>query len=171
MLIYRDVISGDEMLSDIYKLELVDDVVYEVEGKQETFSTTVDESKLGANASAEGGDEEAADPSCSQSGINIVMANRLVQTHFEKKDYMAYIKGYMKALEKHLAEHNPDRVEPFKKGAQKYVKQILSQFKQYEFFMGESLNAEAMCPLLIWKNDGATPYMVFFKDGLKEEKV
>ena len=58
-----------------------------------TESTDIDESKLGANASA----EEAAESSESSSttGINIVIANRLVETGFKKKDYMKYIKEYM----------------------------------------------------------------------------
>jgi hypothetical protein len=30
MLLYRDIISGDEMISDAFKIEEIDDIVYEV---------------------------------------------------------------------------------------------------------------------------------------------
>ena len=33
MLLYRDVISGDEMISDAYKIEEVDDIFYEVNAR------------------------------------------------------------------------------------------------------------------------------------------
>ena len=46
---------------------------------------------IGGNASAEEETEEAAEAS-SVSGCNIVLANRLVQTRYAKKDYRAYIK-------------------------------------------------------------------------------
>lgn len=57
-----------------------------------TQVTTVDESALGANPSAEGGDEAAA-ASSSVSGCDIVIAHRLAETSFTKKTYTTYIKG------------------------------------------------------------------------------
>lgn len=51
----------------------------------------IDDSKIGGNASAEGGEEEKAEAS-SVSGCNIVLANRLVQTSYSKKDYGTHIK-------------------------------------------------------------------------------
>ncbi len=39
------------------------------------------------------------------------------------------------------------------------------------FSSGESQNPEGMCALMDFREDGVTPYMLFFKDGLDEEKV
>lgn len=39
-----------------------------------------------------------------------------------------------------------------------------------QFFTGESMNAEGMVGLLDFREDGITPFMIFFKDGLEEEK-
>ncbi|CAH1261876.1 TPT1 [Branchiostoma lanceolatum] len=36
---------------------------------------------------------------------------------------------------------------------------------------GESKNKEGMVALLNYREDGTTPYMLFFKDGLEEEEV
>ena len=47
----------------------------------------------GGNASAEGGADESAEDT-SQSGCNIVIANRLQQTTYTKKLYQAHIKVY-----------------------------------------------------------------------------
>jgi hypothetical protein len=55
---------------------------------------------------------------------------------------MTYLKGYMKAVKTHLAEHNPERVEAFEKEAQEAAKKIIGNFKDYEFYVGESMNPE-----------------------------
>ncbi len=77
----------------------------------------------------------------------------------------------MKAVEGHLKEKNPERVDAFKKSAQTFIKKILENFKDYEFFTGENMNPDGMVVLLNYREDGVTPYLLFFKDGLIEEKM
>ncbi len=60
-----------------------------------TESVGIDDALIGANASAEGGEDEGADPS-SVSGVDIVMGSRLVEFPMDKKGYMGHIKEYMK---------------------------------------------------------------------------
>ena len=50
------------------------------------------------------------------------------------------------------------------------VQKIVDSFDQWQFFLGESQDATAMVVLMDWKDD-KTPYMLFFKDGLIEEKM
>ncbi len=71
---------------------------------------------------------------------------------------------------KHLEEKRPDRVESFKAEAAPAVQKLLHSFDQWEFFLGGSEDATAMVALMDWKDD-TTAYMLFFKDGLAEEKV
>ena len=59
--------------------------------------TDVSQINTGANASEEDPGEQA-DGSSAQSGINVVLANRLVDVQFTKKTYQVYIKDYMKDL-------------------------------------------------------------------------
>ena len=49
--------------------------------------------------------------------------------------------------------------------------QILAKFDDWDFFMGESMKPEGGLGLLGFREDGITPYMLFFKDGLLEEKA
>ena len=39
-----------------------------------------------------------------------------------------------------------------------------------KFFIGENMNPDGMVALLDYREDGVTPYMIFFKDGLEMEK-
>ncbi|KAG1047401.1 hypothetical protein G6F43_010150 [Rhizopus delemar] len=167
MLLYSDVISGDEMCSDAFPIKVIDDIAYEVDCKMITLEEG--DIDIGANPSAEGGDEGVE--STSQTVNNVVHSFRLVETQFDKKSYMTYIKGYMKALKKELQETKPERVEAFEKGAASLVKRILTNFKDYEFFTGESMNPDGMVALLNYREDGVTPFFTFFKDGLKEIKL
>ncbi|KAJ3282232.1 hypothetical protein HK104_010995 [Borealophlyctis nickersoniae] len=167
MLLYRDVISGDEMISDAFKITEIDDIAYEVDAKMITIKEG--EVDIGANASAEEADEGVEDGA--QTVNNVVYSFRLQSTQFDKKSYMTYIKGYMKALKKYLQENNPERVPAFEKGVQSFVKKILENFKDYEFYVGETMNPDGMIALLNYREDGITPYFVFFKDGLKIEKL
>lgn len=77
----------------------------------------------------------------------------------------------MKAIKGYLAEHNPERVEAFEKGAQAFAKKLVANFKDYEFYTGESMDPDGMVALLNYRGDGTTPYLIFWKDGLKAVKV
>jgi len=170
MIIYKDIITGDELFTDAYPMKLVDDCMYEVEGKLVTLKGGIDEALIGGNASAEGEDNEGTADS-DVSGINIIIANRLQPTPFDKKSYQIYIKGYMTDLKKKLAETKPDRVDAFMKGAMLRVKWILQNFDDLQWYTGENMNPEGMAVALAYREDGMTPYLCFFKDGLQEEKV
>ncbi len=50
---------------------------------------------FGGNASAEGCGDEAADGSTSVSGIDVVIANRLVKFEHDKKGFKVYIKKHL----------------------------------------------------------------------------
>ncbi|XP_074844250.1 translationally-controlled tumor protein [Carettochelys insculpta] len=170
MIIYRDCISQDEMFSDIYNIrEVADGLCYEVEGKMVTRTEgQIADSLIGGNASTENIDE-GTDPTVI-TGVDIVINHHLQETSFTKESYKKYIKDYMKAIKARLEEHKPDRVKPFMTGAAEQVKHILANFKNYQFYVGENMNPDGMVGLLDFREDGVTPYMIFFKDGLETEK-
>ncbi|KAI8391496.1 Mss4-like protein [Radiomyces spectabilis] len=167
MLLYQDILNGDELFSDAYPIKEIDDIAYEVDCQMINISEgDVD---IGANPSAEGGDEGVE--STTQTVNNVVYSFRLTETSFDKKSYMVYIKGYMKAIKAKLAETNPERIPIFEAKASSFVKKLLANFKDYEFYTGESMDPDAMVALLNYREDGVTPYFTFFKDGLKEQKL
>uniref|UniRef100_A0A2I3NEP1 Translationally-controlled tumor protein n=1 Tax=Papio anubis TaxID=9555 RepID=A0A2I3NEP1_PAPAN len=63
MIIYRDLISHDEMFSDIYKIrEIADGLCLEVERKMVSRTEgNIDDSLIGGNASAEGPEGEGTE--------------------------------------------------------------------------------------------------------------
>jgi len=171
MKIFKDVFSGDELFSDTYPIKLVDGVMWEVQGKHITRSDG-DIQLEGSNASAEEADEGTE--SSSQSGVDLVLNHRLVETGFgSKKDYMVYLKDYMKKVVKYLEENErAGEVDEFKTKINGVMKELLGKFKDLQFFTGESMDAEAMILIMDYKEvDGVEkPCILAFKHGLEEEK-
>ncbi|XP_035882897.1 LOW QUALITY PROTEIN: translationally-controlled tumor protein-like [Phyllostomus discolor] len=175
MIIYQDLISHDEMFSNIYKIrEVADGLCLEVEERmvsrtEGNIMTRLDDSVIGGNASAEGLEGEGTE-STVITGVDIVMNHHLPETSFTKEAYKKYIKDYMKSIKGKLEERRPERVKPFMTGAAEQIKHILANFKNYQFFIGENMNPDGMVALLDYRKDGVRPYMIFCKDGLEMEK-
>ena len=144
MIIYKDVITGDELFSDVYPMKVIDGVFFEIEGKHVTKKIDeISDAAIGGNASAEEQAEQLDETAVS--GINIVLDNRLVETGFgTKKEYQSYLKEYMAKIVSHLEKEKPERIDEFKKEASTAVKKILPNFKDLQFFMGESMDPEGM---------------------------
>jgi Translationally controlled tumour protein len=118
MKIYKCKFTEDELCSDSYPMEVVDDVMLKFEGKYVA--------KTEGDSYGIGGDEEdggVADPNTVHV-VDIVDAGNLCETQYGKKDYMMHIKMYMKKLKAKLEAEDPERVAPFMKGAQSFVKKV-----------------------------------------------
>ncbi|XP_045141746.1 translationally-controlled tumor protein-like [Echinops telfairi] len=165
MTIYRDLISQDEMFSDIYEIrEITGGLGLEVEGKMvRRTEGHIDDSLIGANASAEGPDGDGTE-STVVTGADIVMNHHLQETSFTQDAYKKDIKD-MKSIKGKLEEQKPERVKPFMTGAAEQIKNILANFKNYQFFLGENMNEDDTVALLDCSEDGVTLYVIFFQDG------
>ncbi|KAL8408794.1 hypothetical protein RB594_007288 [Gaeumannomyces avenae] len=170
MIIYKDIISDDELISDSFDTKLVDDIVYEADCAMITLDAV--QVDTGANASAEEADEALDDGPTKVN--NVIHSFRLQSTSFDKKSYLTYLKGYLKTVKEKLKEQgkSDDEIKAFETGAQKWVKEkLLPSFKDFEFYTGEGMNPDAMVALLNYREDGVTPYFTFWKHGLSEMKV
>lgn len=48
----------------------------------------------------------------------------------------------MKAIKENLAKEDPERVPVFEKKAAEFAKKIVGNFKDYDFYVGESMNLD-----------------------------
>lgn len=164
MLLYKDLITGDEMLSDSYDVK-EDGLFLEVEGKWVVLQDA--EVDIGGNPSAEGEDADEAVESTQRRVVDIVDAFRLQETQYDKKAYMAYVKEFMKAVAEKLPA---DKAEAFKAGAPDAVKKLLGRFTELQFFLGESFDMSGSMAYAYYKEGSSEPTFLFFKDALKEVK-
>ena len=73
------------------------------------------------------------------SGVDLVLNHRLTETGFgSKKDYMVYLKDYMKKVVKYLEENDrASEVDTFKKNINGVMKSLLGKFNDLQFYTGK----------------------------------
>lgn len=96
MIIYKDIITGDELFTDSNRVTCVDDCLYEVlcthiSRKQGDFVLE------GANPSAEDDGGDQGTDEVTESGLDLVINQRLQSTSFDKAAYKTYLKTYTKS--------------------------------------------------------------------------
>eukprot|EP01100_Stratorugosa_tubuloviscum_P005809 TRINITY_DN2568_c0_g1_i1.p1 TRINITY_DN2568_c0_g1~~TRINITY_DN2568_c0_g1_i1.p1 ORF type:complete len:168 (-),score=66.48 TRINITY_DN2568_c0_g1_i1:75-578(-) len=166
MLIFKDVFSGEEVGSDSFPI-IDEEPVLCLQGSliRKSLVGNVD---IGANASAEGGDETYDDQVVSI--INIVDAHGLQTTSYDKKSYMGHIREYLKNVVERLKVEKPERVAPFQLAAKDFVAKVIKDFGEYSFYTGPSYDPTGMVILMKYSTDGSTPYFYIWKDGISQEK-
>ncbi|KAL7105934.1 hypothetical protein ACP275_07G078500 [Erythranthe tilingii] len=167
MLVYQDLLTGDELLSDSFPYkEIENGGLWEVDGKWVvTGSVDVD---IGANPSAEGGGEDEGVDDQAVKVVDIVDTFRLQeQPPFDKKQFVAYIKKYIKLLS---AKLEGEQLEQFKKSIEGATKYLLGKIKDLQFFVGESMHDDSTLVFAYYKEGATDPTFLYFPHGLKEIK-
>jgi len=173
MIIYKDIITEHELLSDVYDVKDVGDGIWEVDLKMVTVGG--EDFKLeGANASAEGEDADEGGDNQSQAVLNVVRDFSLNKVEgLEKKDYQAHIKKYLKAVAASMkaAGKSEDEQKKFQTGAGAAFKKIVAGFKDYDVYTNEAFDDTGMYILVNYREDGVTPFAIYWANGLSEMKV
>jgi len=166
MLVYQDLLSGDELLSDSFPYkEIHNGILWEVDGKWVVKGAL--DVDIGANPSAEGGEDDGVNDE-SVKVVDIIDTFRLQeQPPFDKKTFVAYIKKYIKNLTEVVPE---ERKEEFKKGIEPAVKWLLTKLKDLQFFVGESMKDDASLVFAYYKDGATDPTFIYVADSLKEVK-
>ncbi|KAL3727678.1 hypothetical protein ACJRO7_032419 [Eucalyptus globulus] len=167
MLVYQDLLTGDELLSDSFPYkELFEGVLWEVEGKW-VIQGAVD-FDIGANPSAEGGGEDEGVDDQVVKVVDIVDTFRLQeQPPFDKKQFVTFMKRYIKLLTTKL---DGEQQELFKKNVEAATKFLLSKLSDLQFFVGESMHDDGSLVFAYYKEGATDPTFLYFGHGLKEIK-
>ncbi len=73
-------------------------------------------------------------------------------------------------LKKRVEAKDASKVAAFQTGMQNWAKNVLKDFDNWRFYLGEKMDPEGMVVLQGYREDNITPYFIFFKDGVREEK-
>ncbi|XP_054804912.1 translationally-controlled tumor protein homolog [Prosopis cineraria] len=167
MLVYQDLLTGDELLSDSFSYkEIENGMLWEVEGKW-VVKGAVDVD-IGANPSAEGGGEDEGVDDQAVKVVDIVDTFRLQeQPAFDKKQFLVFMKRYIKLLTPKLDE---EKQELFKKHIEGAIKFLLSKLSDLQFFVGESMHDDGSLVFAYYKDGATDPTFLYFAYALKEVK-
>ncbi|ETI19728.1 hypothetical protein G647_08741 [Cladophialophora carrionii CBS 160.54] len=174
MIIYRDIISGDELASDTSKIIDAGNGLWEIDGKMVTKGSE-NFALEGANPSAEGEDADEGTEETKVTVLDLADQFRLqkIEGGMSKKAYQAELKKYMKALTEKLKEKGTpeEDIKKFQSEAPAAAKKILGNWENYDIYQGESMDENGMYVLVDFREDGMTPYATIWKWGLEEYKV
>jgi len=169
MIIFKDIISDAEIMSDSYEMKEIDGIIYEIDCQMVTLRAV--QVNTGANAFADEA-KEATDDGTIQVN-NIVEKFRLQPTQFARKNYHVHLKQYVRRIKEHLQSNGAsvEKIKKFESGANKFAGRVLVNFDKYDFLVGEfDINCEGMVVLMNWREDGVTPFVTIWKDGLSQWK-
>ena len=164
MKVFIDYISGDELVSDSYPNQLLfDDACLEVRARYVT---------KGSDQIAIASDDVLDEDEGGETVVDVVDAFRLNEINLSKKDFMGWVKAYLKKVEAKLIEKGKeDRVPAFKAGATQLVKLIVGKFAEFQIFTGPSYDMDGALALAYQKEqDDEGPTFLFFVDGLEQRK-
>ncbi|PTD02637.1 Translationally-controlled tumor protein [Fusarium culmorum] len=133
------------MIWDSYPIKEVNDVIIEVNCAM-----------INLDSVAIDNDDDESDEAAQDN--NVIYSFRLQPTTYDKKSYVSYVKHYLKVVKHRLQENG--------KGAE-----ILPNFDDWEFYTGESMDVDGMIAIMGYREDGTTPYFMFWKDGFEEMRV
>ena len=124
MKVWKDLISGDEMVSDSYPhVELFDGACLEVKARY---------AKKGNEQIAIASDDLIEEDDNAVTIVDIVDSFKLQEIQLTKKDFMGWCKPFLTKVTENLkAAGKEARVDGFKKGATEMVKFIVGRFDEF----------------------------------------
>jgi len=177
MIIYKDIFSGDELSSDTYPMQLIDDLIFEFKGKYEVRK----EGEIvlaGSNPSQEEATDDGSDESI-QRGVDIVLNHQLVEmpVYQSLSVFKEWVKEYVKKLVDHMKTEGvgDDELKTFKTKIQGWVSGIMKKerFQNLQFYAGASENsADGQLAIMEYRpiNGEDVPFVMLVKQGLLVEK-
>jgi len=172
MIVYKCILSGDELFTDAMKIT-EENGFYKIVGKYISLSNAFDESAIGANASAEEAVEGTVDTETK--GIDVVVLNRLEaqQAFGEKKAYAKHFKDFVLSLKDKLKEDQPEKdLTEWQKSIQEAFKHACTFIKDADCFTGAS--GEGLVILCNWEvpegQSDDVPVFYFYKDAIVTQK-
>jgi hypothetical protein len=177
MIVYRDIITGDEMLSDAFPLRQVMDDGVPVEGLMYCESKMIaqggDDVDIGCgNAFGSGGEEDGGVDSQVAMVNNVISGFQYTETQIgSANDFKAWIKDYMNAVRTKMREAGKDKeqIQAFMAIAPGIAKFFLKKFSEVQFYLGPSFNPDSMV-FSIYNEGATTPNFYYIMPGFRQEK-
>ena len=133
MKLFLDMLSGDELTSDVYRCIYPEEYHGACMKQKAAYRQKKGDQVLIAS------DEEPEDDPDVETVVDIVDATELMEVQLKKKDVMTWAKAYLKGVEAKLKEDGKEeRVAEFKKGSTALFKFIISKFDEMQIYSGRN---------------------------------
>ena len=164
VLCYKCVFTDSEMYSDSYPSKIdYNNQITKIKAKYVTLEA------VGADI----GDAEDIDDQ-NVRVLDLVHAYKYEQTTFTKKSFVPYIKAYMAKVIEHMTKKgkSAEELDAFRKGSGEFVKYLMENFKEFEFYLNDQNSTDGACAFAYWEDseNDEGPTFCFINAGLVSEK-
>eukprot|EP00759_Apiculatamorpha_spiralis_P011063 PhF_6_TR18536/c0_g1_i1/m.27070 len=167
--LFRDRFNGLDMFSvaQPYRVWEENEAIFVVKS-QNVVKKSSGDVDIGASNffKTEGGDEAVPLEDGDSVVNNIVDTYGFQEMTMTKKSLMEWAKPYLGRVKAELSVQNPDRVDPFMKGAQAFMKKIGETFEDWCFYINSAMDFEAGLIFAKYEDGATVPEFFFFRDGL-----
>lgn len=165
MEVFSYICTGDKMFHDIFKMELIDEVVYEVYGNCARRGSdeiqTLDSIIINSTCHDDTTDEPV------EIHVNVALTSHLIEAFAfqNKKLFTDHFQNYLKKLIRKLEDKSPDHIEVSNINIDEYIKTLLERFKELKFFIDESMRLDGMVAICEKRpiDDAFSFVLIFFK--------
>jgi hypothetical protein len=185
MLLYADLVTGDELATDALPMKELDGGILEIESERVVVGG--EDIDIGRGNQFGGGDPEEGADDAAETVINIVHSHSLKLANITKAEYKALIKAYWPRLKEKIEKQINDAESDYEKNQAKeaynkfkanfpklkeFVNEtIVKNFDEFEFYTGESQDLEGMLIPARYVGEAVAPTLYMFLDGLRVEKA
>ncbi|KAK3740040.1 hypothetical protein QZH41_005157 [Actinostola sp. cb2023] len=178
MLLYQDIFTGKDILTDSYKILLVDDFLYEVDASYVTRKgDDFGDEMFGGNPSVEEAIEDSEAAGC-VSGFDVILNHEDIEEYAEEPNYKKFMPVVKKIVKAAQSKMDADRHAQFKAKLAQFFgkgigKQHFSNFQIYfsKGYIDEETGDILAAPILVDADEtGMKAKMYYFKDLMTEVK-
>ena len=166
MIVYQDILTGDELLSDKFpKEEIFNGSMYKVQAKlvaQGTPNVNIDANPSDKNSI------EVDDEDQSILVVDIVDTFKLQEYTLDKKNFAHWAAKHTKDISKVLSD---ERLSIFQKNSKTNMNFLMTSFSTLRFFTGASTMIDSSFVFAKYEEGSEHPTFYYFIDDLKEIKT
>merc|ERR1711894_525077 len=177
MLIYQDLFTGKDILTDSYKMKLVDDFYFEIQAKYITRKgESFGDDMFGGNPSAEEASDDLEEGK-STSGFDVIINHEDVEEYNEEPNYKTFLGVMKKIIAKAGTKMDKERHTAFKQKLNVFFKDgpaSKDKFKNFQiFFSKDYIDLETgdiiAAPIFVDADDTGMEAKIYYLKDLMEE--
>ena len=177
MIVYKDILSGDEMMTDSFSQNNViddkGDIIYGMFEVESSMNSKGSENIDIGCGNAFGGGEDDNELTSSEKVNNIIESFKYTEVPFSNKtEFKQYLKDYVRSVRAKLKEKGTPQpeIKEFMAQAPSIVMFLMSKFSDMQTFAGESMTAEGGMAFGYYKENAHCPTFLYIKKALESEK-
>lgn len=174
MIVYKDLFTGDEVLSDSFPVSPVEGVPGLIQAESSMIAVGGDVDIGCGNAFGGGGEEEEVDSDVvKENNISGAAGFAYMEMPFgSKTEFKDWATEYVRKLRQELKGSGTpvEEIKKFMNEAPVFLKWLMGKYDDLQFFVSKSMNPDGGIIFSYYKDGAMTPTFIYIEKGYKISK-